>query len=105
MSISAPLPLLDPVQRLDDAAKPHIQHVEDNHGVIGEHVRANAVGRWQDIETMGLVVDKPKADFELMPIILDTVRSDEVLVEMLYSGICKCAPMICSRNPLGSSFL
>lgn len=41
-----------------------------------------------NIETVGLVVDNVDADFKLMPITLDEVRSDEVLVEMAYSGIC-----------------
>ncbi|KAL1889136.1 hypothetical protein Sste5346_009083 [Sporothrix stenoceras] len=40
------------------------------------------------IETVALVVAAPKADFTLTPITLDTVRNDEVLVEMRYSGIC-----------------
>ncbi|KAJ9143439.1 NAD(P)-binding protein [Pleurostoma richardsiae] len=37
---------------------------------------------------MALVVESPKADFRLVPVILDEVRADEVLVEMKYSGIC-----------------
>jgi len=43
----------------------------------------------RNIETMALVVESPKADFRLVPVILDEVRADEVLVEMKYSGICK----------------
>ena len=39
-------------------------------------------------ETEGLVVQEAKADFNLEPITLDEVRSDEVLVEMRFSGIC-----------------
>lgn len=41
-----------------------------------------------NIQTEAFVVLEPKADFKLMPIILDEVRDDEVLVEMKYSGIC-----------------
>lgn len=41
-----------------------------------------------NIATEALVVQKPGDKFEMMPIILDEVRSDEVLVEMKYSGIC-----------------
>ena len=40
------------------------------------------------LNTEALVVTEPKADFELLPITLDEVRPDEVLVEMKYSGIC-----------------
>lgn len=42
----------------------------------------------RNIETVGLVVEKAEADFKLMPITLDEVRPNEVLVEMKYSGIC-----------------
>lgn len=42
-----------------------------------------------DIETVVLVVDAPKADFKLTPIILDQVRHDELLIDMKYTGICK----------------
>ncbi|KAM0417188.1 hypothetical protein ACHAPT_012825 [Fusarium lateritium] len=41
-----------------------------------------------NISTEALVVEKPGADFVMKPIVLDEVRSDEVLVEMKYSGIC-----------------
>ncbi|CAK7236801.1 hypothetical protein SEUCBS140593_009742 [Sporothrix eucalyptigena] len=41
-----------------------------------------------NMETVALVVNEPKADFALTPIVLDEVRPDEVLVEMQYSGIC-----------------
>ncbi|OIW30444.1 NAD(P)-binding protein [Coniochaeta ligniaria NRRL 30616] len=40
------------------------------------------------LETEGLVTESSKAGFKLMPVILDDMRSDEVLVEMKYSGIC-----------------
>ncbi|KAF4946368.1 hypothetical protein FSARC_14212 [Fusarium sarcochroum] len=41
-----------------------------------------------DIATEALVIEKPGGKFQMRPIILDEVRSDEVLVEMRYSGIC-----------------
>lgn len=44
---------------------------------------------FRNIETVAFVVREPKADFELVPVVLDEVRSNEVLVEMKYSGICK----------------
>lgn len=61
-----------------------------------------------NIETEALVVDGPKGDFKMVPIILDEVRGNEVLVEMKYSGIChsvsrapkqptSCAPWLCNH--------
>lgn len=49
---------------------------------------------FRNIETVAFVVREPKAGFELVPVVLDEVRSDEVLVEMKYSGICKPNPLI-----------
>lgn len=40
------------------------------------------------LETEGLVVESSNDGFKLMPVTLDDMRSDEVLVEMKYSGIC-----------------
>ncbi|KAF4548564.1 Zinc-binding dehydrogenase-like protein 12 [Elsinoe fawcettii] len=40
------------------------------------------------VQTEALVVDKPGSEFKLTAIRLDAVRDDEVLVEMLYTGIC-----------------
>ena len=40
------------------------------------------------LHSEALVVEEPKADFKLMPITLDEVRADELLVEMKFSGIC-----------------
>jgi hypothetical protein len=34
------------------------------------------------------VVEKPGAKFKMMPVVFDQVRSDEYLIEMLFSGIC-----------------
>ncbi|KAM4055746.1 zinc-binding dehydrogenase [Hirsutella rhossiliensis] len=42
-----------------------------------------------NLATEALVVHKPGDRFEMKNIILDQVRSDEVLVEMKYSGICQ----------------
>lgn len=42
----------------------------------------------KNFETQGLVVRKPGDPFTMMPIILDEVRDDELLIEMKYSGIC-----------------
>jgi hypothetical protein len=41
-----------------------------------------------NIHTEALVVQEPGGEFVMKPVILDEVRSDEVLVEMQYSGIC-----------------
>jgi Zn-dependent alcohol dehydrogenase len=40
------------------------------------------------METEGLVVEESHAGFRRMPVTLDNMRPDEVLVEMKYSGIC-----------------
>ena len=40
------------------------------------------------LQTEALVVQEPKANFTMTNITLDEVRSDEILVEMKYSGIC-----------------
>lgn len=58
-----------------------------------ESLEASSNGRPQtkikDLKTLAVVIDQPKADFKLTPIILDEVRPNEVLVEMRYSGLCK----------------
>lgn len=41
-----------------------------------------------DIPTKALVVEHAGAPFKLTDIILDEVREDELLVEMMYTGIC-----------------
>jgi hypothetical protein len=41
----------------------------------------------KNIKTRALVVNEPKADFEMQGVILDERRENEVLVEMKYSGI------------------
>ncbi|KAK5273678.1 hypothetical protein LTR99_007751 [Exophiala xenobiotica] len=40
------------------------------------------------VHTEALVVDSPKADFVMKPIVLNDMREDELLVEMTYTGIC-----------------
>lgn len=47
-----------------------------------------------NIKTEALVIRKPGDKFEMKPIILDEVRSDEVLVEMKYSGICHTVRLV-----------
>jgi Zn-dependent alcohol dehydrogenase len=42
----------------------------------------------KDIPTRALVVEKTFAPFELRDVILDEVRSNEVLVQLRYTGIC-----------------
>lgn len=40
------------------------------------------------IPTTAFVVEKPGAPFVLQNVVLDEVRSNEVLVEMKYTGLC-----------------
>lgn len=42
----------------------------------------------KDIRTKALVVEEVNAPFKMMDVILDEVRSDELLIEMKYSGVC-----------------
>lgn len=42
----------------------------------------------KQIPTKAFVVDTPDAPFVLQDVILDEVRSNEVLVEMKYTGLC-----------------
>lgn len=53
----------------------------------------------RNISTEALVIHKPGDNFVMEPITLDEVRSDEVLVEMKYSGICHtvCHPPLLDR--------
>ncbi|KAK1492748.1 AreB protein [Colletotrichum tamarilloi] len=62
----------------------HVEHVEDKASLIQ---KTSLLGL-KNIETEAYVVDKLNADFELVPIILDEIRPNEVLVEMKYSGVC-----------------
>lgn len=40
------------------------------------------------LQTEGIVLQGPTTGFEMMPVILDNMRPDELLVEMKYTGIC-----------------
>ncbi|KAI3553477.1 AreB protein [Colletotrichum abscissum] len=62
----------------------HVERVEDKASLIQ---KTSLLGL-KNIETEAYVVDKLNADFELVPIILDEIRPNEVLVEMKYSGVC-----------------
>lgn len=46
------------------------------------------MGSNQDEVTQAYVVDHVGGPFELKDIVLDTIRDDEVLVELLYTGLC-----------------
>ncbi|OHE97203.1 AreB protein [Colletotrichum orchidophilum] len=61
----------------------HIEHVKDTSAGL----KTSLLGL-KNIETQAYVVDKVNADFQLVPIILDEIRPNEVLVEMKYSGVC-----------------
>lgn len=41
-----------------------------------------------NIPTKALVVEEVNAPFKLVDIVLDEVRSDELLIEIKYSGVC-----------------
>lgn len=73
----------------------------DLKGPYVDYIESDAVGRnsanpkskgdprsLTNIETIALVVDRPKADFKLETIFLDEIRGDELLIDMKYSGIC-----------------
>jgi len=77
-----------------DTTKPLVEMLENANlartTLDEQHGPTNhAFEKYQNMETVALVVKEPKADFKMMPIILDEVRDDEVLIEMKYSGICK----------------
>lgn len=42
----------------------------------------------KQIPTKAFVVDAPGAPFALQDVVLDEVRSNEILVEMKYTGLC-----------------
>ncbi|KAH7010250.1 chaperonin 10-like protein [Ilyonectria destructans] len=68
------------------AGKPEAHHME--YANPASPTQQSDSNSFRNIETVAFVVREPKADFELVPVVLDEVRSDEVLVEMKYSGIC-----------------
>ncbi|GKT44984.1 aryl-alcohol dehydrogenase [Colletotrichum spaethianum] len=76
---------------LPQSLKSATEHVE--HAVHIEHNAAagqesTSFGDVKNVETEAYVVEHVKADFKLVPIILDEVRPDELLIEMKYSGVC-----------------
>ena len=48
----------------------------------------------KNIQTKALVVNSPGQPFTLQDIVLDEVRTNELLVEMLYTGVCHT---VCAR--------
>lgn len=73
-----------------DANSEHVEHVEHIERAVGQTANNASNGSDQkNIETVGYVVEEVNADFKLVPVILDEVRPNEVLVEMKYSGVCK----------------
>lgn len=48
----------------------------------------------QAVTTQAYVVDHVGGPFELKDIILDKTRDNEVLVELLYTGLCHTVPHI-----------
>ncbi|KAF5239229.1 hypothetical protein FANTH_10031 [Fusarium anthophilum] len=68
-----------------DSGKSIVQHVE---AIDAAKSVKEPPAEFKNIPTVAYVVNEAKADFELVPVVLDEVRADEVLVEMRYSGIC-----------------
>ncbi|KAH0429152.1 alcohol dehydrogenase [Colletotrichum camelliae] len=72
-----------------DANAEHVEHVEHIERAAGQMANDASNGSdLKNIETVGYVVEEVNADFKLVPVILDEIRPDEVLVEMKYSGVC-----------------
>ncbi|KAG7423915.1 hypothetical protein NW756_012662 [Fusarium oxysporum] len=83
--VEQPMKLVPDVSQGMEQAKMHYQHVEI---IETNEPRKVSATKFENIETLAFVVQEPKADFTLVPIILDEIRADEVLVDMSYSGIC-----------------
>ena len=47
----------------------------------------------KELLTEGLVVEESRRGFRFMPVMIDDMRPDDVLVEMQYSGICHTVSM------------
>ena len=47
----------------------------------------------KQIPTKAFVVESPKSPFVLQDVVLDEVRDNEVLVEMMYTGLCHTVSM------------
>ncbi|WQF88422.1 Putative alcohol dehydrogenase, zinc-type, GroES-like superfamily, NAD(P)-binding domain superfamily [Colletotrichum destructivum] len=69
------------------SAAGHVDHVEDI-AAAGQDTEPKSRLGLRNVETEAYVVEHVKAGFKLVPIVLDEVRPDEVLVEMKYSGVC-----------------
>lgn len=48
-----------------------------------------SVVQTRNVETIAYVVHEAKGGFQLEDVILDAMQSDEVLIQMQYSGICQ----------------
>lgn len=70
------------------SAAGHVDHVEDI-ATAGQDTEPKSRLGLKNVETEAYVVEQVKAGFKLVPIVLDEVRPDEVLVEMKYSGVCR----------------
>ncbi|KAF4912523.1 Aryl-alcohol dehydrogenase [Colletotrichum fructicola] len=71
-----------------DANSEHVEYVEHIERAAGQTANNSSNGSDQkNIETVGYVVEEVNADFKLVPVILDEIRPNEVLVEMKYSGV------------------
>ncbi|KAF3808855.1 Aryl-alcohol dehydrogenase [Colletotrichum gloeosporioides] len=71
-----------------DANAEHVEHVEHIERAANQTTNASNASDLKNIETVGYVVEEVNADFKLVPVILDEIRPNEVLVEMKYSGVC-----------------
>ncbi|KAF6834622.1 putative alcohol dehydrogenase [Colletotrichum musicola] len=83
-------PILRSVKASDDVVE-HVEHVEQaaSPPSADETTKAMAYdSQSKNIETVAYVVEEVNAPFKLVPIILDEIRPNEVLVEMKYSGVC-----------------
>ncbi|OHW93768.1 alcohol dehydrogenase [Colletotrichum incanum] len=65
----------------------HVEHVEHN-TTAGQKTGSTSFANIKNHETEAYVVEHVKANFKLLPVVLDEVRPDEVLVDMNYSGVC-----------------
>jgi D-arabinose 1-dehydrogenase-like Zn-dependent alcohol dehydrogenase len=66
----------------------------------GIHKASTEQPPYKNVETVALVVEKPKDPFKLEPIVLDEVRENELLIDMKYSGICyTVSPFLASTTP------
>ncbi|KZL68450.1 aryl-alcohol dehydrogenase [Colletotrichum incanum] len=68
----------------------HVEHVEHN-TTAGQKTGSTSFANIKNHETEAYVVEHVKANFKLLPVVLDEVRPDEVLVDMNYSGVCSSA--------------